>query len=671
MAYWFESERKLPTGRLWAVFYTIIALTLVMLSGYWKLQIVDAQRYLEMAERNRIRSIPIPAPRGRMLDRNGFVLVDSYPGFAVLLLRDDPKEVDKHLPAIAEGLGLEIADLQKKLEEARGLANYEPIRIKLDASPADIAFVEAHRSDIPVLELLIQHRRSYRTGQMGDGFMSHVSGYVSEASEREIARSNGRYASGDVIGKAGLERQYNDTLMGVDGKRRAIVNSLGREVARLDQKEPIAGKDIQLTIDYDLQLAAETALAGRKGAVVALDPRTGEVLAMLSHPAPDPNLFAVRIAPDDWKALNEDPDKPLLNRAIQAQLAPGSVFKIVMAAAMLESDAVPESLQTFCPGYATFYGRMFRCHVYGKEGHGWMNLHNAITHSCDIYFYNVGQRLGIDRIAYYAEKLGLGHPTGIDLPSEASGLVPSEAWKQRVFKEKWYAGETISVAIGQGALTTTPLQLAYSIGGIASGGVFRQPHLLKGTQAREYHFALSEDTTEKVTQAMFGVVNEDGGTARGSRLEGIEFSGKTGTSQLISFEGLQRLRGKTGRRFTENAWFVGYAPRRNPEIVVAALVEHGEHGSSAAAPIARDIIRRYYEKKGAKDQKQYRVDYRRYDLGRPANTTATALPAAAPPPAPAKPVAVAPATPGPATQKPHATPAAAVATTEVRRRGER
>jgi len=650
VAYWFENERKLPTGRLWVVFYAIVALTLVMLSGYWKLQIVDAQRYLEMAERNRIRSIPIPAPRGRMFDRDRRVLVDSYPGFAVLLLRDDPKEVDKHLPAVAEGLELDINDLRKQLEDAHTLADYDPIRIKLDASPADIAFVESHRTDIPVLELLIQHRRNYLRQQQGDGFMSHASGYVGEVSERDIARSKGRYTSGDVIGKAGLERQYNDILMGVDGKRRAIVNSLGREVARLDQSEPTAGKDIQLTIDYDLQLVAETALAGRKGAVVALDPRTGEILALLSHPAPDPNLFAVRIPAEEWKALNENPDKPLLNRAIQAQLAPGSVFKIMMAAAMLESKAVPETLSTFCPGFATFYGRQFKCHVFNKGGHGWMSLHSAVAQSCDIFFYNVGQRMGIDRIAYYAAKMGLGRPTGIDLPSEASGLVPSEGWKRRVFKEKWYAGETISVAIGQGALTSTPLQLAYSIGGIASGGVFKQPHLLKGTRPAEYHFALTEDTTEKITQAMFGVVNE--GTAAGSRLEGVEFCGKTGTSQLISNEGLARLRSVGGRRFTENAWFVGYAPRRNPEIVVAVLVEHGEHGSTAAAPIARDIIKRYYEKKGAKDQKQYRVEYQRYDLGRPvaSATAAAALPAQVP--APEK-------------------PAATAAVADLRRRGQR
>jgi len=629
VAYWFESDRKLPTGRLNAVRWAIVLLGLLMASGYWQLQVVDAERYQEMAERNRIRSMPIPAPRGSMFDREGRKLVDNYPGFVVLLLRDDAAEVDKHLPTVAEGLGLDMEELRRKLDEARTQADYKPLELKF-ATPADIAFVESHRADIPVLDLLLKYHRDYPR----DGFMSHVAGYVGEVSEREISRSKGQYESGDVIGKAGLERQYNDILMGVDGKRRAMVNSLGREVARLDQTDPIPGKDIHLTIDYDLQVVAEAAMAGQKGAIVALDPRTGEVLAMLSHPAPDPNLFALSIPAEQWKQLNEDPDKPMLNRAIQAQLAPGSVFKVMMASAILESKAVPENFTAYCPGHATFYGRMFKCHVYGKGAHGLVNLHTAVTQSCDIFFYNAGQRLGIDRIAYYADKLGLGRPTGIDLPSEASGLVPSEPWKQRTFKEKWYAGETISVAIGQGALTSTPLQLAYSVGGIASGGIFKQPHLIKGQPASEYRFPLSEDTTEKVTQAMYGVVNEGGGTATGSRLEGVEFCGKTGSSQLISYEAMARLRGVSSRRFTENAWFVGYAPRRNPEIVVAVLVEHGAHGSTAAAPIARDIIKRYYEKRGLQDKKQYRVDYQRYDLSTPvtaATATATATKSAGDP----------------------------------------
>jgi penicillin-binding protein 2 len=347
--------------------------------------------------------------------------------------------------------------------------------------------------------------------------------------------------------------------------------------------------------------------------VVALDPRTGEVLAMVSHPAPDPNQFAVRIPREEWQRLNEDPDTPLLNRVTQAHLAPGSVFKIVMASAMLETKIIPETFTSFCPGYADFYGRMFRCHVYGKGGHGVVDLHQAVVKSCDIFFYNVGKRLGIERIAEYATGLGLGRRTGIDLPVEDPGLIPNEAWKKRVFKQPWYAGETISVAIGQGATVTTPLQLAYSIGGIAQGGVFKQPHLLMNARdVAEKRFALEEHTIEKVTQAMFGVVNE-GGTAAASRLEGIEFCGKTGTSQLISFEGLKKVSGSR-RRLLDNAWFVGYAPRRNPEIVVAVLVQHGLHGSSAAAPIARDIIKAYYDKKSAREKKQFTVEYKRFEV---------------------------------------------------------
>jgi len=627
---WFEKDQKLPQVRLAIVSYVIVGMIALLLVGFWKLQIIESEHYAQLAERNRIRSIPIIAPRGRMLDREGRFLVDNYSSFSVLLLRDDPQQVERNLPQIAEGLGMPLEDLQQQLEAAKILPKFQPIVIKPEATKADIDFIETHRTDIPVLEMLMAYRRRY----LPDGFMAHASGYVGEVSAQQVESSNGRNRPGDLVGKTGLERQYNDLLMGTDGMRRVIVNSVGREMGRLDEKEAVPGKPIQLTIDYDLQVAAEQSLAGRKGAVVALDPRTGEVLAIASRPAPDPNQFAVRVPREEWKRLNEDSDRPLLNRAIQAQLAPGSVFKIIMATAMLESKAIPEDFSVFCTGVTDFYGRAFHC--WQKHGHGQVSLHRAVVQSCDVFFYNVGKRLGIDRISYYALQMGLGRKTGIDLPAEESGLIPSEEWKQRVFHQKWYPGETISVSVGQGAVTATPLQLARAIGGIAMGGIFKQPHLLMTTGTPpEQKFSLSEETTEKVTQAMFGVVNE-GGTAAGVRLEGVEFCGKTGSAQVISAEGLKRA-GRQ-RRFSDNAWFVGYAPRRNPEIVVAVLVEEGEHGASAAAPVARDVIKAYYEKKAKRSQKQYTVEYKRYEIN-PEPTVAEAQAAARPAPRSQEPAA--------------------------------
>jgi len=626
----FERDQKLPQVRLAIVSYVIVGMIALLLVGFWKLQIIESDHYAQLAERNRIRSIPIIAPRGRMLDREGRFLVDNYSSFSVLLLRDDPQQVERNLPQIAEGLGMPLEDLQQQLEAAKILPRFQPIVIKPEASKADIDFIETHRTDIPVLEMLMAYRRRY----LPDGFMAHASGYVGEVSAQQVESSNGRNRPGDLVGKTGLERQYNDLLMGTDGMRRVIVNSVGREMGRLDEKEAVPGKPIQLTIDYDLQVAAEQSLAGRKGAVVALDPRTGEVLALASRPAPDPNQFAVRVPREEWKRLNEDPDRPLLNRAIQAQLAPGSVFKIIMATAMLESKAIPEDFSVFCTGVTDFYGRAFHC--WQKHGHGQVSLHRAVVQSCDVFFYNVGKRLGIDRISYYALQMGLGRKTGIDLPAEESGLIPSEEWKQRVFHQKWYPGETISVSVGQGAVTATPLQLARAIGGIAMGGIFKQPHLLMTTGTPpEQDFSLSEETTEKVTQAMFGVVNE-GGTAAGVRLEGVELCGKTGSAQVISAEGLKRA-GRQ-RRFSDNAWFVGYAPRRKPEIVVAVLVEEGEHGASAAAPVARDVIKAYYEKKAKRSQKQYTVEYKRYEIN-PEPTVAEAQAAARPAPRSQEPAA--------------------------------
>ena len=604
--------------------YVIVGMIGVLLLGFWKLQIIDAEKYASMAERNRVRSIPVIAPRGRMLDRDGRVLVDNRPSFSVLLLRDDPALVEKNLPAIADGLSIPLEDLREDLSTTRNLPKFQPIIIKPEASDADIAFIESHRSDIPILEMISISRRRYLPG----GFMAHASGYVGEVSEAQIEASNGRFRPGDFAGKTGLERQYNDLLMGTDGMRRVIVNSVGKEVGRLSTQEAIPGKQIQLTIDYDLQQVAEQSLGARPGAVVALDPRSGEVLAMVSRPTPDSNDFSVRVSNEIWKRLNEDPLHPMLNRAIQAQLAPGSVFKIITATAMLEDKVPPESYTAFCPGYGTFYGRQFKCWVFGKSSHGVVNFRKAILDSCDIFFYNVGMKLGIDRLAYYATKMGIGHKTGIDLPSEEPGLMPSQEWVERVFHRKWYAGETISVSTGQGAVTTTPLQLARTIGGIAMGGVFKQPHLLKDAQnVGEERFGISEPTVQKITDAMYGVVN-DGGTGASLKLAGVELSGKSGTAQVIGYSARDRV-GKQ-KKFEDNAWFVGYAPRRNPEIVVAVLVqESGQHGGTASGPVVRDIIKAYYDKKNKKTQGQVTVENKRPDSGKESVPAAPRAPRAA------------------------------------------
>jgi len=626
VSYWFRNDNRLPQARLAIASYVIVGMVGLLLLGFWKLQVVDSDKYGQMAERNRVRSIPIIAPRGRMLDRDGRVLVDNYPSFSILLLRDDPALIDKNLPAIADGLGIQISDLKDQLENTKALPKFQPIVIKPEATNADVAFIESHRSDIPLLEMLMVQRRRYLPG----GFMSHASGYVGEVSEQQIEASNGKLRPGDLAGKTGLEHQYNDILTGTDGMRRVVVNSVGKEVkdlGHLSEQEPIPGKQIQLTIDYDLQQVAEQSLGARPGAVVALDPRTGEVLAMVSRPTPDPNDFAIRVSADEWKSLNDDPLRPLLNRAIQAQLAPGSVFKIVTATAMLEDHVPEEGFTTFCPGYGTFFGRQYHCYVFyaksGPKSHGVLGLHDAILKSCDVFFYNVGMRLGIDRLSYYAIGLGLGKRTRIDLPAEEPGLVPTQDWVERTFHRKWYAGEVISVATGQGAVTTTPLQLARMIGGIASGGVFKQPHMLKdAANVGEDRFHISESTIEKVTDAMYGVVNEPGGTGGRLKLTGIELSGKSGTAQVIGYDKMNLV--KKGSQFADNAWFVGYAPKRDPEICVAVLVqESGQHGGEAAGPVVRDIVKAYYDKKAKKTQGQLTADDKRYDLGRGAEAAAT------------------------------------------------
>ena len=586
-----REDPKLASGRIALFQYLALAVFLFLISGFWQLQVRNPEFYSERAERNSIKALPVLAPRGKILDRDGRVIVDNHSSFSLILSREHLRA--ENIPIIAAGLNLDQRELERRLYRFRSRPRYEPIIIKEELTPAEIAFVEAHRDPdgLPELELVHAHRRLYPQ----NGLAAHVIGYVGEVSEAELNSPEFiKYEPGDVIGKAGIERQYNEHLMGVDGQRQVLVDNLGRERRVIGFKQAVPGKNLQLTLDLDLQIVAELAMEGRKGAVVALDPRSGEVLAMVSRPAFDPNKFATRIRPEDWKELVSNPDNPLLNRAIQGQLAPGSTFKPFVALAALETGALDEGFRVGCSGGATFYGRYFRCWV--KRGHGVVDLHEGIAESCDVFFYHVGNRVGIDNIARYAEMVGFGRKTGIDLPHEAEGVVPSSQWKMRQFRQKWYAGETISVAIGQGALTVTPLQLAYAVGGLAMGGVWYRPHLVKEPAGREAPRVekIDPQNAGKVVYGMYGVVNEPGGTGVRARLPGISVCGKTGTAQLASSELLKNT--KLGQVLKDNAWFVGFAPCESPEIVVAALYEGGEHGYMAA-PIVRDVIKAYFDKK--------------------------------------------------------------------------
>ncbi|HKE21685.1 MAG TPA: penicillin-binding protein 2 [Bryobacteraceae bacterium] len=580
-----RDDVRLAQGKIAIFQYSAAVIFLFLISGFWRLQVQNPQFYDEKAQANSIKGVIIPAPRGRILDRDGRVIVDNHSSFSLVLAREYLKE--DHLRAIAQGLDLDYDDLMNKVRRYRSHPQWDSLPVKEELSPADLAFIDSHHDFFPELVVIRAQRRLYPQ----NGMMAHVIGYTGEISETELDDpAFAKYDAGAVIGKFGIEREYNDTLMGVDGQRQVVVDNRGQVRDVLNEKPAVAGKDLQLTIDLDLQVVAELAMEGKNGAVVALDPRTGEVLAMVSRPTFDPNKFAVHIKSKDWKEIMDNKDNPMINRAIQAQQAPGSTFKPIVAMAGLESGTIDDTFTVHCPGGATFYGHYYHCHL--KGGHGSVGLHKGIVQSCDVFFYNVGNKLGIDKMAFYADLFGYGHLTGIDLPHEKEGVVPSTEWKLRNFRQKWYAGENISVSIGQGALTITPLQLARAYGGFAMDGQWHTPHLTKGGKDTLKQWAFNQKNWTEVVDGTCGVVNE-GGTGVRAALPGVTVCGKTGTSQVASNE---FTKGKSDKDLKDNAWFVGFAPREHPEIVVAAYYEHGAE-SKFAAPIVRDVIKAYLDKK--------------------------------------------------------------------------
>jgi penicillin-binding protein 2 len=592
-----DRKDRVSAEKLHAAQYIVAAVLLVLAVGLWRLQVLGATNYRVLAEANRVRKVPVLAPRGKIFDREGRIIVDNYPSVTCYLLRDQVKNLDTDLPMIAAGLNIPLEQIQATLKRYAYRPKYESLPLKQDITPDEQAFIEAHRNELPELETRDEQRRLYPR----DGFAAHLIGYVGEVSENDLKSDKySVYNPGDVVGKSGVEAAYDSILRGTDGSRNVVVNSHGKEVGQQGQEMATPGTDIHLTIDLDLQKAVEQAIEGKTGAMVAMDPHTGEILAMASRPTFDPNQF-LHLSRGYWNSIVTDEDRPMMNKTIQAQLAPGSTFKIIMSLAGLQ-EGQAQNLHVNCTGGADFYGHYFKC----DRHHGPVDIHNAIPYSCDTFYYTLANKLGIDTMAKYATSVGISQKTGVDLPDEAAGVMPSTLWKLKTQHDKWYAGETISVGIGQGAIEVTPLQLARALSGIASGGVLRRPHVVlpEGIPAEqmaaiagmfpgsgEKTVPLTPENWQTITDAMAQVTIS--GTAAASHMEGIDFIGKTGTAQVMSHDALARSGG--GHKTVPNSWFVGMAPRRNPDIVVAVLWQNGDQGANSAK-LAAQVVNAFVTK---------------------------------------------------------------------------
>jgi len=601
-----EDRRRL-THRLTVLRVTIGVAFVMLACGFWFFQVVQHAQFKEMAENNHQRTLTLRAPRGIIYDRAGKLLVENRNSFNISIVREHTKDLDHTIRVLARVAGVEESFVREVVDRHRREPSYRPIVVIQDATLAQVASVSARKLDFELPDVLVQE---VPTRQYLDQMAAHVFGYVSEASDKDVAEDES-LKSGDIVGKSGLEKIYNELLMGADCAKRVVVNSMGREIRVLDEEPPAQGKRLQLTLDFDLQKALEDGFrtSGYNGASVILDPRTGEVLAFSSVPAYDPNAFSTGIDSASWNSLNTDPLRPLQDRAIQGRYPAGSTFKMAVAAAALEEGVITPDFKVYCPGHGVFYGRSFACSLPNGRGHGVMDLRHAIEHSCNVYFYTVGNMVGIDKIHKWATLLGLGEKTGIDLPNEVQGLVPSPEWKRANTKnhEKWYAGETISVSIGQGAVALTPISEAVYIAALANGGTRVTPHLLRAVDegggwqpftppAAKSVVALKPETIQAIHDGLWLVVNGVGTGAR-ARMAGYDVSGKTGTAQVISNEGAKAAKGKTDKDLRDNGWFVFFAPRDNPEIAGAVMVEHGGHGGVTAAPIARHVLDTYFAKR--------------------------------------------------------------------------
>ncbi len=572
------------------------SLLALLLGIYWVHQVLRGDEYARQAENNRQRSVPISASRGFILDRNGRLLAENEPSFTLLLYRRETEDVDLSLRFVSGLLGRPLDDLRRRLERSRTGYDFVPVVLDDDLTVAEVGAVEAHALEHPELVVQTTERRVYTEGAV----MAHLLGHLGEASPEQLAARAGRVRAGESIGQKGVEAAYQDLLAGTTGLRTFVIDSFGREVAELDRVDPLPGNTLVLNVDIELQRIADEYFRGKVGTAVALDPKTGEILALVSAPAFDPNVFSRRVSRAEWEAIVGNEDRPLQNRAIQNVHSPGSVWKAFVAYAAL-TNGIDASETVHCPGFATFYGRRFRCHGV----HGTVDLPTALQVSCDVWFYTAGRRLGIDALAEAARTFGFGRLTGVDIAPEKAGNVPSTAWSQAVRKHAWYPGETISVAIGQGPLLVSALQTARGFAALANpDGALPVPHLFRiGEHVRSgarvaYRPPVTErvpfpaGARETIVEGLWRVVNRPGGTAYRYRVEGLDICGKTGTVQVVGQKEAKKAH-LLPEKLRDHAWFAAFAPREDPKIVVVVFVENGMHGSSAAAPLAAHLIEAY------------------------------------------------------------------------------
>ncbi len=575
--------------------FKVLAVALLgILVFYWKVQILDHKKFWNLAETNRNRTRALSAPRGTIRDRNGEILAENKASFKVSLIRENIKDFEASCASVSALLGISTDELKSRIAKYKSVPRFEPIVVKDGLESNEIAPIESRRREYQELVVEAEPKRFYPMGKVA----SHVLGYLQERTPEEVKANPERgLRLGDMGGKSGVERQYDEILTGREGIIYEVVDSLGRATDELARVLPVQGRELTLTLDSRLQQKAETLLGDREGAIVAMDPQTGEILALASSPAFDPNRFISRFTPQEWLNLTNDPASPLENRAIRGLYAPGSIFKLVMALGGLEFNFVTDQTAVFCNGSIEIYGTKRSC--WFAPGHGLMNLAEAIRNSCNIYFYSLGRQMGIDAIALSAERMGLGQITRVDIPGEKEGLVPSTVWKMKTLKVPWYPGETISVAIGQGQLQVTPLQIAALTARIAERGSSPIPRLARSpadpdssTRAAARQ-PFKTANFESVIEGMWRSVNASG-TGKEAHVEGFDVCGKTGSTQVMSKESAARL-ARAGKEVKPHSWFSGFAPRVSPRLVVTVLVEFGGGGGATAAPLAGQLFALYKE----------------------------------------------------------------------------